>query len=1190
MAGTALAPAGDFDGDGRPDLVVTTTNNYLSGLTRGRAYVLPGSGGPRRVLDNLPSEGFGQSVAGGGDFNGDGSPDIVVGAPHSVYGNFGPVGRAAVYFGWPDADSLEDLTLSYAARPSNELTANFGSSVAGIGDFNGDGFDDIAVGTSSPTLTAQRVNIYFGGIRPDGRPDIELTSTLASFGTALARVGDVNGDGYDDLLVGAPAPVACVVLYFGGPGTRPSSLFIPSPTTPPTYFGTAVTGLGDQDGDGYDDFAIGAPLEPGGAAGPGRVYLYRGGAVVSPQPFTLLSGPVSAGLFGSAVADAGDVDGDGVDDLIVGAYRTSSTQSLVGRAYLYSGGAQPAATPLLVLEGRGANDNLGVSVASAGDRDGDGFSEFAVGIPGRDSVAFNSGEARVHTIERPHLLAPTPPETWLVGEQRAIRWSGTPLVDVSLSLDGGASWEPLATGVGGAPQNAITLTVPDAPTLDARVRLSRSGLFPQSWSQTSTRAPIRVARPVPPAAAVADERDPLRGAAPGERFGTRLGAIGGWDHDGVPELLVVAEPAATPPRLLRVAIDGRVRHALLAPGAGPRLGAALATGADVDGDHFDDLVVGDPRDDGAPGAVRIWRGGTPPDSTPTTVLAWPAAGGSFGAAVACGDLDGDGRAEIAVGAPDDTIFASRGRVYVFRGSVPSAPYAVLTGSQSGSRFGAAVAIGDLDGDGRADLVVGAPGAAVGGAGSGEVQVFRGGASIATRPTLRIDGDQPGAAFGSTVAFPGDLDGDGRADLAVGAPLYDAAGAVDAGRVAVYLGAATFDPHADVSILGTEPGAWCGTSLAGGDLDGDGFDDLLVGSPLEGPTGEGAVRLYRGGLAPDARVITAWIGTAPAAHLGAALATAPDSDGLADALLGAPHASTGGPEDGMVRVVDWARYRVLSPRAGARWPAGSLQRVSWRGAEPADVALSTDEGVSWTEVAHAVGGADTTEATIRVPSAAGVARVRVAPSRAGLAGAVRSESFAIDRAVALVSFTARPTPDGVALAWATDPPFGPAGIAGYRVYRRPPGASGDGERVGPDPIAATTYLDATGVPGSTYALRALSGLGEETAVGQVAIEVAIGGLVVWPVPAHGGEPVRLAFVAPTDAAGRAPADLDVTIYDITGRRVATLAAGPLATVVGRVSLAWDGRMHGGHAAAGIYFVRVEAPSARFRAERRVVLAR
>jgi hypothetical protein len=323
---------------------------------------------------------FGGSVAGAGDVNGDGYADVVVGAYEAVYNE----GRAYVFYGGPGADDVPDLTLS----GSGIVGSAFGARVAGVGDLNGDGYDDVAVGDG-----AGAVFVFYGGHPADEFKDLTLASPQLrdQFGTALAGGGDVNGDGYDDLIVGAYAGDSRrgrAYLYFGGPQTdgSPDLVFVGDQTY--GGLGAAVAAAGDVNGDGFSDVMIGAP---GLSPDPGHAYLYYGGPGMDNVPDLTLTGDASYAPFGVAVSGAHDVNGDGSDDVIVGARGFSS-----GRAYVYYGGAGNDTIPDLTFTGSGGWDLFGFSVAGPGDVNGDGFADLLVGAAWDSSVGTFAGRAFVY--------------------------------------------------------------------------------------------------------------------------------------------------------------------------------------------------------------------------------------------------------------------------------------------------------------------------------------------------------------------------------------------------------------------------------------------------------------------------------------------------------------------------------------------------------------------------------------------------------------------------------------------------------------------------------------------------------------------------------------------------------------------------------------------------------------------------
>jgi hypothetical protein len=199
----SVAGTGDFNGDGYPDVLVGAVANDAGGLNSGRAYLFYGG----LTADATPdlvftgggkNYGLGQSVASAGDVNGDGYADIILGA----YGYPGGVnqGRAYVYYGGPNPDSSPDLV--FTGRPTDNC---LGQVVASAGDVNGDGFSDLLVGAPGNSSWAGRAYIFYGGPQADDTPDVVLSGEAPydAFGVSVSTAGDVNGDGYDDVIIGA---------------------------------------------------------------------------------------------------------------------------------------------------------------------------------------------------------------------------------------------------------------------------------------------------------------------------------------------------------------------------------------------------------------------------------------------------------------------------------------------------------------------------------------------------------------------------------------------------------------------------------------------------------------------------------------------------------------------------------------------------------------------------------------------------------------------------------------------------------------------------------------------------------------------------------------------------------------------------------------------------------------------------
>jgi FlgD Ig-like domain/FG-GAP-like repeat/FG-GAP repeat len=271
--------------------------------------------------------------------------------------------------------------------------------------------------------------------------------------------------------------------------------------------------------------------------------------------------------------------------------------------------------------------------------------------------------------------------------------------------------------------------------------------------------------------------------------------------------------------------------------AGSLTGLCVSRVGDVDGDGIEDFAVGAPLyvppASTGEGAVFVFRGRPSGPSTTPFATVVGLTNSNFGAAVCGGDLDGDGKSEVVVGAPAD---GGIGSIYVYRSSSGVLiPCSSKIGPTAGSQFGTSVALSDMDGDGRLDLAVGAPGA-----GDGSIQIYAGvGFPNFLAPTfVTITGDQANAQFGAALAAGANFDGDAanRQDLLVGEPLCTTGAGVQAGRVFLVPGTATLASGSTWSVDGDQSGGRFGSQVAIADLTGDGRPDVLVSAPFAGVGG------------------------------------------------------------------------------------------------------------------------------------------------------------------------------------------------------------------------------------------------------------------------------------------------------------------------------------------------------------------
>ncbi len=410
--GVSVGTAGDVNGDGYSDVIVGAPYYDNGQEDEGRAYVyLGGPSGPS-ASPAWTAEGdqeyafFGYSVGTAGDVNGDGYSDVIVGA--ILYDN-GQTdeGRAYVYLGGPAGPAA---SAGWTAE-SDQDSAWFGYSVGTAGDVNGDGYSDVIVGTplyDNGQTDEGRAYVYLGG--PSGLSasaawTAEGDQAHANFGFSVGTAGDVNGDGYSDVIVGAiyytngQTDEGRAYVYLGGPsGLAVSPAWTAESNQAGALFGISVGTAGDVNGDGYSDVIVGAIYYTNGQDYEGRAYVYLGGpsGLSAAEGWTAESNQDYAN-FGQSVGTAGDVNGDGYSDIIVGAYRYDNGQTDEGQAYIYLGGSSGlAVSAAWTAESNQADAQFGVSVGAAGDVNGDGYSDVIVGAYGYDNGQTDEGRAYVY--------------------------------------------------------------------------------------------------------------------------------------------------------------------------------------------------------------------------------------------------------------------------------------------------------------------------------------------------------------------------------------------------------------------------------------------------------------------------------------------------------------------------------------------------------------------------------------------------------------------------------------------------------------------------------------------------------------------------------------------------------------------------------------------------------------------------
>jgi len=461
-SGRSVACAGDVNGDGRDDFLIGAYGDEGGGGNyTGQTYLILGSAaadwGMDFDLSNADASFWGEdaddysgwSVACAGDVNGDGRDDFLIGAPNDEGGGTDAgqtyliLGRAAADWGM-DTD-LSNADASFWGEDSYDES---GHSVACAGDVNGDTYDDFLIGAyhdEDGGTWAGQSYLILGRAAADWGMDFDLSNADASFwgedsydesGRSVACAGDVNGDGYDDFLIGA---------YFdedgGDPGAGQSYLILGRAAADWgmdfdlsnadasfwgedsfDHSGWSVASAGDVNGDGRGDFLIGAPDdEDGGGSFAGQTYLILGRAAADwGMDFDLSNadasfwGEDSTDYSGWSVASAGDVNGDGRDDFLIGAKGDDDGGTNAGQTYLILGRAAAdwgmdfdLSNADASFWGEDSDDRSGISVASAGDVNGDGGDDFLIGAYGDEDGGSGAGQT--------YLWLGTPPPPPPVG-------------------------------------------------------------------------------------------------------------------------------------------------------------------------------------------------------------------------------------------------------------------------------------------------------------------------------------------------------------------------------------------------------------------------------------------------------------------------------------------------------------------------------------------------------------------------------------------------------------------------------------------------------------------------------------------------------------------------------------------------------------------------------------------------------
>ncbi len=386
--GAQVAPAGDVNNDGFDDLVAASRGGGEGPGSPSYVRVLSGRNGA--ILHEFRGDSsaetlFGASLAPAGDVDGDGHGDIIVGSPNPD--------PTAPIFGSVYVYSGADGTLLHRFEEAS-FNGDFGRAVAGVGDVDGDGSDDLVIGAPLAAFTRGVVELRSGSTGAILRTFLGVGGE--QLGQALSGIGDLDQDGTLDVLIGSPGGIpgscpACIRVYSGLDG---APLLTITDSDPESRLGAAVAAAGDLTGDGIPDIIAGAPDASIVNEKDGAAYVFSGANGDQVFRWTDRAGLPLPSAYATSVDGGADLNNDAVPDIVVGAPLAKGAANGLSRGVVYAYSGRDGSL-LFRLAGESDLDTFGSGASIVGDANGDGFADVAAGADRASGQGIRDGSLRV---------------------------------------------------------------------------------------------------------------------------------------------------------------------------------------------------------------------------------------------------------------------------------------------------------------------------------------------------------------------------------------------------------------------------------------------------------------------------------------------------------------------------------------------------------------------------------------------------------------------------------------------------------------------------------------------------------------------------------------------------------------------------------------------------------------------------